>query len=326
MIVSLRAAFWMTSANVVRLLREGLVLRSMIFPGIVTTTTLAATLGVLAWSAPGRTVLVTPDTPVEVTRALERKDFRVRVAPDAAERVRSRSATLATDGRTLWVHGTPPAALEIEAVLRSRANVGAVDPLDARGPGWSPVPPERPRPRDGGGAVEPDLVCRVVGLLFALYGIVFGLGGVARDRDAGILEAELALPVGRWVGGFARWVSSSIVLCSFYTLTVVLLGALLPLARPESVLTHGWAASCASVAIGIGVVGTSGLRQSFSGPFALGMTLATALGGAGASLGLHFLPLGSLLSREPGWTSLGLSLVFGLVASALYGRRNGGGR
>jgi hypothetical protein len=139
-----------------------------------------------------------------------------------------------------------------------------------------------------------------------------------------VLEAELALPVPRWVGGLSRWLSSSLVLCGFYSLTVLLVGTLLPLRQPDSILTHGWAASSGAVAIGIAVVGRSGLKQGFSGPFALGMTLATALGGAGASLGLDFLPVGSLLSQGPGWTSLACSVGLGLVASALYDRSGTG--
>ncbi|MCB9685849.1 MAG: ABC transporter permease [Alphaproteobacteria bacterium] len=310
---ALRAGFWLTAGLVVRLLREGLVLRSMIFPGLVTAVTLAVTLGVLAYSAPGRTVLVTPETPAHLVQKMRDRDLRVLVEPDARRLVLGGDAAVGTDGETLWVYGAAPSALEVEAMIRAE-----------RGATWSPVVPEKPAPRDPNETLDPDLVCRVVGLLFSLYGLVFGLGGVARDRDAGILEAELALPIPRFVGGFARWLASSLVLAAFFGLTVVLLGALLPLRAPWSVLTHGWAASFGAVAIGIAVVGTSGLRQGFSGPFALGMTLATAVGGTGATLGLHFLPMGSLLSREPGWTSLAVSILFGVVASALYGRRAGG--
>ncbi|MCA9491437.1 MAG: hypothetical protein KC621_16005 [Myxococcales bacterium] len=312
---SLRAGYWLTVGLVIRLLREGLVLRSMLFPGLVTAVTLALTLGVLAYNAPGRTVLVTPDTPHDLVERMQARDLRVVVDANAEAKVKAGDATFGTDGEALWVYGPAPSALEVEAMIRAD-----------RGASWSPVVPGKPAPRDPNESLEPDLVCRVVGLLFSLYGLVFGLGGVARDRDAGILEAELALPVPRFVGGLARWLASSLILAGFFALTVVLVGALLPLRDPWSVLSHGWAASWGAVAIGIGVVGTSGLRQGFSGPFALGMTLATALGGTGAALGLHFLPMGSLLSREPGWTSLAVSVLFGVVASAAYGRRAGGGR
>lgn len=312
---SLRAGGWLAAGMVVRLLREGLVLRSMIFPGLVTASTLAATLGVLAWNAPGRNVLVTPETPEHLVALLREHDLRVKIDPAAEARVRDGSASIATDGVHLWVYGASPGALEVEALLRAE-----------RGAPWSPAIPEKPRPRDPQDALDPDLVCRVVGLLFALYGLVFGLGGVARDRDAGILEAELALPIPRFVGGFSRWLASSSILAGFFALTVGLLGAMLPLRAPWSVLTHGWAASLGAVAIGVAVVGTSGLRQGFSGPFAMGMTLVTALGGVGATLGLHFLPVGSLLSTEPGWTSLAVSVAFGAGASLFYGRRVGGGR
>ena len=161
--------------------------------------------------------------------------------------------------------------------------------------------PDGPRPidpktRDAHG----DVACRLVGLLFVLYGVVFGLGGVARDRDNGSLEAELALPVPRWVGGLARWIASSLVLGAFYAATVLLFSSMFPVRDCGAVVRHGVAAASVGVALGLSAVGSAGLKNGFSGPLAVAMTGATGLASVGAALTLAWMPIASLLTNGSG--------------------------
>ena len=107
-------------------------------------------------------------------------------------------------------------------------------------------------------------------------------------------------------------------------MTVVVFGALVPVREPVEVMLHGVAACATAVAVGLGVVGTSGLKNGFSGPFALGMTVTTALASAGVGLGLDFLPVASLFSEAPGWKSLLVAIGIGFTSVAVYGRRSGG--
>jgi hypothetical protein len=308
---SLRALGLLTGSTFVRMLRESLVLRSMVWPGIVTCTTLAATLVVAAAVRPGRDVAVEPGTDPALVVELEEAGFDVEHLSSPGEAVRSGRYSMGTDGRAIWVYGTPPAALELESMVRTR--------LDAD---WRPKPRPPPEPRDVD--VRGDIACRILALLFVLYGLVFGLGGVARDRDDGTLEAELSLPIPRFVGGLARWLASTAILALFFTVSVHLFAAIIPVPYRWEVIRHGIAAASVGVAIGLVVVGTSGVKQGFSGPFAAGMTFATGMASVGGALGLTWLPLASLFGSGSGWPPLGMALLLGLLSSWSYGWRMGG--
>jgi ABC-type transport system involved in multi-copper enzyme maturation permease subunit len=163
-------------------------------------------------------------------------------------------------------------------------------------------------------------------LLFALYGVVFGVAMIARDRDDGTLEAELSLPMARWVPGAARWTSSTAVLAIFLGYCVALFDALVGVPDAGALIRHGIAASGGAVCLGIAVVGRAGIRRGFSGPFAIGLTIATALLGMGIGLPRvgQWLPLASVLAGGDGWAPLTLSLLSGVVASALFAWRSAG--
>lgn len=306
---TLRAVVLLTASTIRRLLREGLVLRSMVWPGLVTCATLAATLLVTSAIRPTRTVAVPLDADPALVAALEEGGFTPRPVASIEDGVGTRCRpSLGTNGRDLYVCGTPPSALELEALLRERL-----------GASWRPVPMRPPDPRKEN--LHGDLAVRILGLLFVLYGLVFGLGGVARDRDDGTLEAELALPIPRWVGGFARWFASSAVLAVFYVASVIGFGALIVVEQQGAVIRHGVAASAVGVALGLAVVGTAGLKNGFSGPFAVAMSWATGLAAVGVALDLWWLPIGSLFTSGSGWAPLAVAALVGLSSSALYGAR-----
>jgi hypothetical protein len=307
---SWRALWLLTAAALRRMMREGLVVRSMVWPGLVTAATLSVTLSIAALVRPGRDVAVAPDLEPALFQALVEADFDVDVQADPGAEVRAGRSTMGTDGRTLWIYGTPSAALDIESMLRIRADAP-----------WRPMPMRLPSARSR--FARGDLVCAVLALLFVLYGLVFGLGGVARDRDDGSLEIELSLPIPRWVGGLARWIASTLILATFYAASVALLAAILPTPGIGAVIRNGVAACGGGVAIGLTVVGTAGIKQGFSGPFALGMSGLTGLAAAGPLLGLTWLPVGSLFAGGDGWAACGVAVAVGVGAAALYGWRAG---
>lgn len=311
-----RAVVLLAAEGVRRLLREGLVVRSLVWPGLLVALTLAAVLGVLALLRSEPDVAVDDGTPPELVAALHEAGLATHVVADAEAAVRSGRELVATDGSTVWERASDH-ALTAEIALRA-----------ARGSTWTPVRP----PRTPLGAertsdlprLPDDAVVRVLALLFALYGLVFGLGGVARDRDAGILDAELSLPIPRWATGFARWLGSSAVLCGFLALSVAMVTAVLPGGDPLPALLHGVAATLTAIAVGMAVVGQAGLRAGFSGPFGVGMTLVTGIASAGWRWDLPWLPVASLFSTRPGWAAVAVSCAAGVVGSFVYARRSGG--
>jgi hypothetical protein len=306
-----RALVILTCSTARRLLREGLVVRSLVWPTIVASGTLALTLLVMIWlRPPWLEVAVTPDMDPALRSILVQRGFKPVDSDNPAALVESRTIDLGTDGHTVWIVDGHPHGSTFESTVRKFHDAP-----------WAPVrgqPISTPE-----GAVFGRTVCRFLALVFTLYGLVFGLGGVARDRDDGTLEAELALPVPRVVVGLSRWLASTLVLGPAYALAVAVFAALLTVADPVSVLLHGTAASATAAAIGIAVVGTAGIRQGFAGPFAMGMTLATGLAGAGAALDLDWVPIASLFAGGSGWESAGLAVVAGVAASIVFAQRAG---
>ncbi|MEN0061939.1 MAG: ABC transporter permease subunit [Myxococcota bacterium] len=310
---ALRALWLLTASMIQRLLREGMVLRSLVWPGLVASVTLTITVAFLALTRPSRNVAVPHDVPDDLAAALEERQFVLdRVDVDAVRDSVKRGATpLGTDGQTLWARGSSIASLEVEYLVRDR--LGAT---------WMPEPDPLPDAAYAGRAGRN--IVRVLGMLFVMYGAVFGLGGVARDRDNGSLEAELALPIPRWISGFARWIASTFTLGLFFTMSLLYITAIVGVTNTPALIRHGIAACGASVALGIGVVGTAGLKQGFAGPFAVVVVLLTGLTTLGA-LGLDWLPLASLFSRGSGWPALFVSTAMGLLSAFVYAWRVGRG-
>jgi hypothetical protein len=315
--VTLVRAVALLAADVIRrLLREGLVVRSLLWPGLLVAGTLAAVLGLLAFVRVDPVIGVGPGATDEVVAALQAEGLEVRRVDDPLAAVTRSELPLATDGRTLWDRGSQH-AVRAEIALR---RVG--------GATWTMTAPPKGAPNPQRRADVPvlpeDAVVRVLSLLFALYGLVFGLAGVARDRDGGILDAELCLPIPRWATGFARWLGTSVVLAGFLALSVAVVSSVLPTGDPLPGLLHGVAATLTAVGVGMAVVGRAGLRHGFSGPFGVGMTVTTVAASLGWRFDLPWFPVASLFSSRPGWVALGLSVASGAVASAIYARRSGG--
>lgn len=316
----LRRTLWtlalLTSWLVRRLVREGLVLRSLVWPAALTAGTLLVTVATISAMRPTQAVaLLGPAAEdAELRAEVLEHGWRIVESSDHDGLLERGEVMAATDGTTLWTNyvGTQQ-TLQLEAMLRIRA-----------GAPWRPRPPRRlPTAQDT--APSGDLVLRMLAGLFCLYGVVFGLGSVARDRDDGSLEAELTLPVPRWVPGLSRWIAATAVLSVFYALCCLLFDALISTTDLAATLRNGAAACGATTAFGLALVGTSGVRQSFSGPFAFALAATTGLVGAGAwapEVGAA-LPVASLAAGGSGVVPLLVSLLLGLAAAGVFALRSG---
>ena len=296
-----------------RMLREGMVLRSLLWPPVLAAGTLLTTLVVAAALAAPPQLGVTASVEPRLIAALS-DAFTVFEVPDAEAAVADQRVWAATDGATVWVSGPGPDSDRLEAIVRTHA----------RAP-WRPAAavalPDHGQSRQSG-----SQIVRILVLLFTLYGVVFGLGMVARDRDNGTLESELSLPVSRWVPGAARWLAATGVLSLFSLLTVALFDALIGVNAPTAMLRNTVAACSASVTIGMAVVGQAGIRRGFAGPFAFGLTGVSALVGLGSgwpALG-RWLPLASIFTGSDGWFPMLLGLASGMAASHLFAVRSTG--
>lgn len=301
----------LTASLTSRLLREGLVMRSLIWPTGLTAGTLFATLLVLVMLQTPSSLAVSTDLAPELEQAMLDEGWTVARVADPAAMVFEGDAWAGTDGQTLWLRGGGNSAARLEGLLRER-----------RGARWRPTGQvELPMAADT--KASGSLLVRMLLLLFTLYGVVFGLGMVARDRDDGTLDAELSLPISGWVPGAARWLAGTLVLTAFLAYAVAIFDGILGVESPAALVRHGFAASGGAVGLGIAVIGGAGLKQGFSGPLAFALTGAAGmlgLGGALPEIG-RWLPIGSVLAGGDGWAPAIGALGCGLLAAVGFAFR-----
>jgi ABC-type Na+ efflux pump permease subunit len=300
------ATMLLTATLLRRLLREGIVLRAVAFPLGLTVATLLCTLGVVAlWRGPA-VVAVYPDTEVAVVEALDAAGFRTLAVPDPRGLVESGGATAGLEGGTLHTRGGRDAMMAEAAIRQSK------------GAGWWPRPRPLPSARQIGGAGT--TIATLLGAIYALYGVVFGAGMVARDRDDGTLEVELVLPLPRWVHGVTRVVAGSLVLVVAIALAVSVVHGLTRVEAVGETLRHGMAACIMATCLGLGAVGRAGMKSGFAAALALGLSSATGLLGLGLALPAvgRSLPLASLVAGGSGWLPLVMALAACPVAVAVF--------
>jgi hypothetical protein len=316
---ALRATTLLTLDLLRRFMREGIVLRSLVFPIALSWGTIAVTVcAVVLFRAPANVVLAMDMTiPEGHTEAallaeLEESGWPIERVADPHAWVSSGRATVGTDGETIWMHRASADALAVEGVLRNHL-----------GSSWRTSSRMKKR-RLQRSARSGRILVQFIGGLFAFYGVVFGAGSVARDRDAGTLESELAMPVPSWVHGFSRWLAGTLLLSLFFALAVGIFNSLLLLEAPYTLALHGAAACGGASAIGLVVIGRSGLEAGFAGPMSAGLVAVVSLlsFGVGNRVVGAWLPISSLLARsEDGLTPLLMSLAWGVIATAIFTRR-----
>lgn len=299
----LRALLWLTGAAALRLLREGLVVRALAWPGLLAAGSLVGAAAVVGWSARAPSIAVETTTPVELHRRLEEAGFAVQIAADPVEVAASgavaRALVQAGEDWVLWSTLDDPATQRAEAAVRE----GIDAPWIANAAAAPARPPEGDRASEG--------LAALLGMLFTLYGVVVGAGTVFRDRDEGVLEAELALPLPFWVHGAARWMAGAAVLCAGLGTTLLLLHGLMGVPQLGRWWWLGTAAGASGVALGLGAMAgqTGGLSSPLSRALSVSLGLA-ALGWGLPALGA-WLPVASLAAQSRGLDGIGS--VFGVV-------------
>lgn len=304
------ALAYLVGALWTRLAREGLVLRSLLYPILLSGGTLALTLGGVIAFSPGRTVALTDEVYADLQADLSAMHFAVYPAPDPQAEVWARRAWGGSDGQTLWIRYGGPHATALEAELRERA-----------GTAWRP-PRGVKLPKQGENTAAGALIARIMGALFTLYGVVFGVGLVARDRQDGTLAAEWALAIPSLLPPLARWIAGSTALSAFFVYSTLLWHALFGVEAPLLTGRNGVAAALASVSVGLAATGQATMGAGFAAALTRGLAAGAALLGVGMAwpaLGAY-LPIASLTAEGGGWIALTLALASGPAAAHLVAR------
>ena len=297
-----------------RFLRERLILRSLVFPAALAILTIVITVGVVVWQRPPPAAAVTPEFASEAWLAEMKANKRiVFVTDDPRALVEDGTASLGTDGHTLWTGNGGQPYLPLEAPIRERL-----------GTTWVPADTSEQRRKQIASNRPSANLMRFIAGLFAFYGVIFGAGSVARDTDEGTLDAELSTAIPTWVHGFARWAASTLVLSLFHALSALLFDSLLGVERLVPVIAHGTAAVGTATAIGLVVIGRAGMGRGFAGPMSLGLVLVVMILGLGMGDDTPvapYLPIASVLAERDSLVPLFVSLLTGFLAAHLFAWR-----
>lgn len=310
-----RALLALCLAMIARLLREGLVVRALAWPGLLSALALVGSTTVVALLTRAPSITIPPDQPA-VEASLRAAGFLVERAPDpealAAAGEIERAAWPTAEGWALT--GGPGLGVDLRAEGAIRDAIGAPWTLER------PAPPARSR--EGGMAMR--AMAALLSVLFALYGVVLGAGTVQRDRQGAVLEAEHGLPVPFAFHGIARLVAAALTLGAALGVTLLLLHALVGVPELAAFAWHGALGGAAGAALGIGAMGGRG--EGFSAPLSRALTAGLglfALGLASPTLGA-WVPLASLAALIRGQSQLAPSigvLLLTFVVGAIAVRR-----
>ncbi|MFN2375750.1 MAG: ABC transporter permease subunit [Candidatus Binatia bacterium] len=316
---NLRAIGGLSFGVILRLLREGLVVRALVWPGILTALSMFVTAAAtLAWK---NSPVIYVSEPALVAPLAE-AGFEVTVAPDPKAKMLDRRTDRAVwreNGR--YILGSTwggPLTYKAESTLRTFVQER-----------WRlEAPPQVKRVRR-----SEDLrpitgyIAGVVGLLFALYGVVIGAGSLYRDRSSGVLETDLALPVPRWVHAVARLLALSLVLGPALVVSLLVVDTLLALREMKLWMFDGFLAAVTGGAIGVALMARANAGRGFSAPLSQALTLSMALISLGfwqSSIGRH-LPLVSLGSafanQHSSWVAVLVCAALTAAVAADFHRR-----
>lgn len=309
----LRALLWLSLSLVRRLLREGVVLRSLLSPPILLAGLIVVTLSLIAADQRLNRFAVDASLPDAVALAERLTEAGVNpvILEDAEGAVASGQVTSGTDGHTLWTHRPLPVHTSVEAVLRERA-----------GASWRPLPryvsATSPTVKTAGRTLVVLLTT-----LYAMYAVVFSAAAVVRDRDEGTLEVELALPIPTWVHAAARFLTAWAVVGAFYAYGLFVLAAVRSLPELSTLLLHGLGAVGTAAGVGL-IAASSRAERGFSSVLALGLAGLTGLVGIGATYlpSQPYMPIVSVFSESSGVGILGVATLTGALGIVLFTRRS----
>jgi hypothetical protein len=265
------------------------------------------TVGVI-WP-PGRLALTQTAAKPELIAEAESRGFDVVIVDDPRTMVEAGQALCGTDGSVIWSYKAGNDANRLDGMVRRHFNAG-----------WYMVTGDRSVQRANGSRSARNLV-RVIASLFAFYGVVFGAGSVARDRDEGTLDAELATAVPMWVHPAARWLAGSAVLSTFFLFAVLLFDGLIGTEGASALALHGVASCMASVALGLIVVGRASIETGFIGPLSIGLVVIVSLMSYGLAVSgpEQMIPVASIYSLgASGVGSVIVATLFGAAATAIF--------
>ncbi|MEL6341962.1 MAG: ABC transporter permease subunit [Myxococcota bacterium] len=313
----IRPVLALTIAILRRMVRRVMVRRAMIWPGLLSALSLILAVGVVAFLRTSPEIAVSEpalaqalsDAGLEV---LDDEDPPTAVGAGRAPRAVWREPT---DGHIvlqsdLWamVLGGGPDTMRAEAALR-----------ELEGAGWR-LRPQIPPPNFAGLSQAVRWLAVIISVLFTLYAVLIGLGSIATDRQEGVLEAELSLPLPAWTHAAARLLASTIVLTVSYGSTIALIDALVGLADVALWWTYGIASMVAAAGLGVAMMpGGLGSSGGLTAPLTRGLTACTGLIGFGIvapAIG-GFFPIASLGALSSGAAPSPLALALSLVPPAV---------
>jgi hypothetical protein len=274
---------------------------------------MVAAVAFTALTQPPHRVVLQPDAATtDLVDALVAEQWRVDVVADAQAEVREGRAWAGLAPGILYTTGSQRSALLAESAIR-----------DHVGTSWRyDLAETRLKTVHRDSAAKWGML-RAFGVLYALYGVVLGVGSVVRDRDEGLLEPELALGVPLWVHPMARWLSCSLMLGIYFVITVGLFHAAVGVAGPLDIARHGVAASSAAAAIGVAVSSWVDRRRSFASSLTLGLALTSMLSAFSMNQRIgDYVPVASLISPfATGEAAILSSVMIGLLATQWVTRR-----
>jgi len=335
-----RALAGLTVSIVLRLLREGLVVRALAWPGMLTALSMfVSASATIAW----RNSPIIYLSPAVMSPAVDAS------ARPAAGQAQGDSALVASlkaakfvpvvdenpeavlvEGRgerAVWKEGDRYVfAATWGGTLTTKAEAAL---RDALGEPWRiQMPPPAKRRRDSSEMkAVTGALAGIVGLLFTLYGVVIGAGSLYRDRSSGVLESDLALAIPRWIHAIARLTALSTVLAPALVVSLWVVDALMPL---HSLTRWTWAdlfATLAGGALGFHLMARASSGKGFSGPLSQAITASMGLISVGymkPDIGHHLplLSLGALFAQQdPSWVVIPVSLVASALVAADFHRR-----
>lgn len=313
----LSAGAWLALGTGKRLLRESLVVRALLWPASVCALAIVGTAG--AYAVWGTTPRVVVDDPALVAPLADAGlDARLIDGPERQLRSGREVRALWWEGDTLVFGRSWPGrgSLRIEAAARDLVQA----PWRVR------VPPVEARPTDVDR--QAGLMAGLVGVLFALYGVVMGAGSLFRDRESGTLESELALPVPKWLHPAARLTALATLLFAALAASLLVLHAILPIGDVAGFIVHGGVAAAAGATIGFDFMARARPERGFSAPLTRALTVVMMLMGAGwmrpdLAGWMPVASLGAALSDSP-QSALAAAMLVPLVAaeSAVFARRS----
>jgi hypothetical protein len=314
-----RAVVVLAFSVMLRLVREGLVVRALLWPGLLTALSIFVSASfTVTWKGGNYIYTDQPD----LVRPLEEEGFEVTLMDNPESFLLDRRADRAVwrEGDKL-VLGVSPAES-----YRSRAEVRLRDVLEER---WRlELPPANlaPRHRDDLAPIT-GIIAGIVGLLFTLYGVVIGTGALYRDRSSGVLESDLALPIPRWVHPAARMLALATVLGPAMIVSLVIVDSLLAMHHMRSWMVDGFFAAVAGGALGIALMARADAKRGFSAPLSQGLMATMAmisLGYWAANVGqyLPLLSLGSAFANQhSSWTVVPITVLLIAAVAADFHRR-----